>query len=55
MHYRELERENASCLKQESGNLEPKIALNQHIVTELKWWLDTITKAVSKIHIPEVL
>ena len=27
--------------------------LYQHIVTDLKWWLDAIPKAVSDIHTPE--
>ena len=36
MHYRDLEREKVSFLKEESGNFEAKIALNQHIITELQ-------------------
>ena len=54
MHYRDLERVKVSFLKDESGNFEVKIALNQHIVTELQWRLDAIPKAVSDIHTPEV-
>ena len=54
MHYRDLEREKVPFLKKESGNFEAKIALNQHIVTELQWWLDAIPNAVSDIHILEV-
>ena len=53
MHYRDLEREKVSFLKNGSGNFEAKIALNQYIVTELQW-LDAIPKAVSDIHTPEV-
>ena len=53
MHYRVLERKEVSFLKK-SGNFGAKIALNQHIVPELKRWLDAITKAVSDIHTPEV-
>ena len=52
MHYRDLEREKVSFLKKESGNFETMIALNQHIITELQWWLDAIPKAVSDIHTP---
>ena len=54
MHYRDLEREKVSFLKEESGNFEAKRALNQHIITELQWWLDAIPKAVSDIHTPQV-
>ena len=54
MHYRDLEREKVSFLKKESGNFEAKIALNQHVITELQWWLDSIPKAVSDIHTPQV-
>ena len=54
MHYRDLEREKVSFLKKENGNFEAKIALNQHIITELQWWLDAIPKAVSDSHTPQV-
>ena len=54
VYYRDLEREKVSFLKKESGNFEAKIALNQHMVTELQWWLDAIPKAVSDTHTPEV-
>ena len=54
MHYRDLERVKVLFLKDKSGNFEVKIALNQHIVTELQWRLDAIPKAVSDIHTPEV-
>ena len=54
MHYQDLEREKVSFLKKESGNFEAKIALNQHVITELQWWLDSIPKAVSDIHTPQV-
>ena len=50
MHYRDSEMEKFSFLKKKSGYFEAKIALNQHIVTELNWWLDAIPKAVSDIH-----
>ena len=53
MHYPELEREEVSFWEK-SGNFEAKIALNQHIVNKLKWWLDAITKAVGVIHTREV-
>ena len=43
-----------SFLKKESGNFKAKIALRQHIVTELQWSLDAIPKAVSDIHTQEV-
>ena len=36
MNYRDLEGEKVSFLKKESGNFEAKIALNQHIITELQ-------------------
>ena len=49
MHYQELEREKFLFLKKENGNFEAKIALNQHIVTELKCWFSAIPKAVSNI------
>ena len=54
MNYRDLEGEKVSFLKKESGNFEAKIALNQHIITELQWCLDAILKAVSDIHTPQV-
>ena len=41
-------------MKKENRNFKAKVALNRHIVTELKWWLDAIPKAVSDIHTPEV-
>ena len=50
MRFREGE---SFILKKESGNFEAKIALNQHIITELQWWLDAIPKAVSDIHTPK--
>ena len=43
-----------SFLKKESGNFKAKIALHQHIVTELQCSLDAIPKAVSDIHTQEV-
>ena len=54
MDYRDLERKKVSFLKDESGNFEAKLPLNQHIVTELQWWLDAISKSVSDIHTPVV-
>ena len=54
MHYQDLEREKASFLKKGSGNFEAKIALKQHIITELQWQLDAIPKAVSDIYKPQV-
>ena len=52
MHYWKIEREKDSFLKKQSRNFEATIALNQHILTELKWYLDTIPKVASDTHTP---
>ena len=44
MHYQLLERYNVSFSKKESRNFGAKIALSQHIVTELIRLLDAIPK-----------
>ena len=48
MYYQELEIEKVSFLKKESGNFEAKIALNHHIVTELKSWLDDMLVSLAE-------
>ena len=53
MYYRDLEMQKVSFLEKESGNFETKIALKQHIVTELQRQLDAIPKAVSDVHTPQ--
>ena len=41
-------------MRKKSGNFKAKIALNQHIVTKLQWWLDAIPKVASDIRTTEI-
>ena len=41
-------------MKKESGNFEAKVTLNQHVITDLKLWLDALPKDINDIRTPEV-
>ena len=55
LHYRVLEREKFSLLRQAGSNFDVKInLLNEFVKDELNWWLESIPKAMADILLPEV-
>ena len=51
LHYRALEKEKISLLKEKCGNYEAKIlSLNKHAIEDLKWWLGAIPNAKVNIN-----
>ena len=54
LHYRALEKEKISLLKEKCGNYEAKIlSLNKHAIEDLKWWLGAIPNAKNNINTPQ--
>ena len=55
LHYRVLEREKTSLLRNAGGDFDVKTnSLNDFVKDELNWWLESIPKAVADIPLTEV-
>ena len=55
LHYRALEKEKSSILKEKCGNYEAKIlSLTKHAIKDLKWWLRAIPNAKNNINTLQV-
>ena len=53
VHYRALEKEKISLLKEKCRNYEAKIlSLNKHDIENWKWWLGAIPNAKNNISTP---